>query len=64
MAEHMAAGPTAAFRHSKSLLQRGEGFDAMLDEEARLQALAIRTEDAIEGFRAFQEKRAPTFKGR
>lgn len=64
MAKHVAAGPTAAFRHSKALLQGGGTFDAMLDEEARLQGLAIRTGDAIEGFAAFQKKRRPFFKGR
>jgi 2-(1,2-epoxy-1,2-dihydrophenyl)acetyl-CoA isomerase len=64
MANHIATGPTAAFRSAKSLLQRGGTFDVMLDEEARLQGLVIRTRDAIEGFSAFQERRKPSFAGR
>jgi 2-(1,2-epoxy-1,2-dihydrophenyl)acetyl-CoA isomerase len=68
IARRVAAGPTAAFGASKRLVH------ALLDEslsrtdalaaEAEAQRQASGTEDYVEGFTAFLEKRTPTFHGR
>lgn len=63
IAQHIAEGPTAAFHESKRILQAGQGFDAVLAQEAAAQGRVIRTKDAAEGFRAFQDKRKPRFIG-
>ncbi len=65
-ARHLAGGPTTAYRAVKEALRAsaGNGFDAQLAEEARLQALCGATEDCREGVTAFLEKRAPAFTGR
>lgn len=64
----VADGPTAAFAQSKRIVaalaaQRGAS-SASLAAEARAQGAASRTEDYVEGFTAFQQKRPPTFTGR
>jgi enoyl-CoA hydratase/carnithine racemase len=64
----VAEGPTAAFVESKRIVadlaaQRGAS-SALLRAEARAQGAASRTEDYVEGFTAFQQKRPPTFRGR
>lgn len=63
-----ATGPTAAFAGSKRLLAKvrdGErSLAAVLALEAEAQRRAGRTQDYLEGFTAFQEKRAPRFNGR
>lgn len=64
LAAHIATGPTAAFRISKKILQSDAGYDATLDLEAEGQAKALQTADGVEGFKAFQEKRRPSFTGR
>ena len=65
--ERVAAGATGAFTASKELVAhiRDErlGLWAAMSEENDEQARLCKTEDYAEGFRAFQEKRAPVFKG-
>jgi 2-(1,2-epoxy-1,2-dihydrophenyl)acetyl-CoA isomerase len=68
VARTVAAGPTVAFGHSKHILQRLRALSPVLGEvlawEAAAQRAASSTEDYREGFRAFQQKRPPTFHGR
>ncbi|MHA7303403.1 enoyl-CoA hydratase/isomerase family protein [Pseudarthrobacter sp. MDT1-22] len=64
----VAAGATGAFTASKELVahirdQRLGLWDAMAEENAE-QARLCKSADYAEGFRAFQEKRAPVFDGR
>ncbi|WP_420830993.1 enoyl-CoA hydratase/isomerase family protein [Microbacterium hominis] len=63
-----ASGPTAAFVASKRLLWRLRterlGFWDALDAESSVQATLSTTEDYREGFAAFQQRRAPVFRGR
>jgi 2-(1,2-epoxy-1,2-dihydrophenyl)acetyl-CoA isomerase len=64
----VAAGATGAFTASKELVahirdQRLGLWDAMAEENAE-QARLCKSADYAEGFRAFQEKREPKFKGR
>lgn len=63
LAGKIAAGPTTAFKISKRILLANADYDTVLHLEAEGQAEALRTEDGIEGFKAFQEKRRPTFVG-
>lgn len=63
MAKHIAEGPTAAFRISKRILRDDLSHDATLAEEAIGQDQACKSADGIEGFKAFQEKRRPVFRG-
>ncbi|NYZ15818.1 enoyl-CoA hydratase [Azospirillum sp. RWY-5-1] len=62
-ARSAAAGPTRAFGYSKLILRTARTLEETLELEARYQADALRTADAREGIRAFQEKRKPTFTG-
>lgn len=64
LAASIAAGPTAAFRSTKEILDTATGFDDTLRLEAIHQARALAGEDGREGIRAFQEKRRPRFVGR
>ncbi|MEW6477499.1 MAG: enoyl-CoA hydratase-related protein [Actinomycetota bacterium] len=68
LAATIAAGPTAAFLHSKRIVIRiTEGAVSLHDvlaDEAEAQGAAARTHDYGEGITAFQEKRKPTFTGR
>ncbi|WP_426987655.1 enoyl-CoA hydratase/isomerase family protein [Pseudarthrobacter sp. Y6] len=64
----VAAGATGAFTASKELVahirdQRLGLWDARAEENAE-QARLCKSADYAEGFRAFQEKRTPAFKGR
>ncbi|WP_426938818.1 enoyl-CoA hydratase/isomerase family protein [Pseudarthrobacter sp. S3] len=64
----VALGATGAFTASKELVahirdQRLGLWAAMAEENAE-QARLCKTDDYAEGFRAFQAKRAPAFKGR
>lgn len=62
----LATRPTRALALVKQALDASFGNDlgSQLDLEARLQAEAGRTDDFLEGVRAFREKRKPVFKGR
>ncbi|XAS71369.1 enoyl-CoA hydratase-related protein [Micrococcaceae bacterium Sec5.1] len=65
--ERVATGATEAFKASKELVahirDQRLGLWASMAEENTEQARLCKTEDYAEGFRAFQEKRAPVFKG-
>jgi len=64
MAGSIAAGPTAAFRATKEILDDARDYDDTLRLEALHQARALASVDGREGIRAFQEKRKPRFVGR
>lgn len=65
LADDLASGPTAAFACSKRILQGGGPLEQVLDQEAVGQREIFQsTEDAVEGFTAFQQKRKPRFVGR
>jgi enoyl-CoA hydratase/carnithine racemase len=63
----VATGATSAFKASKELVahirDQRLGLWASMAEENAEQARLCTTDDYAEGFRAFQEKRAPVFKG-
>lgn len=65
--ERVAVGATGAFNASKELVahirDQRLGLWASMAEENTEQARLCKTEDYAEGFRAFQEKRTPVFKG-
>lgn len=63
-AEEMAAGPGLATQMTKRLLMETmqAGIAEQVDREFSLQALALGTEDAIEGGMSFLEKRPPRFR--
>jgi 2-(1,2-epoxy-1,2-dihydrophenyl)acetyl-CoA isomerase len=64
-AEQLAQGPTHGLALIKQALNAsaGNSLDDQLRLESRLQQTAGRTDDYQEGVRAFQEKRAPRFRG-
>ncbi len=68
LAAAVAKGPTVAFRESKRIVRQIEkerlGFDAILELEAKAQAVAATTADYREGISAFLQKRSPHFLGR
>jgi len=65
--ERVAVGATGAFNASKELVahirDQRLGLWASMAEENTEQARLCKTDDYAEGFRAFQEKRVPVFKG-
>ncbi len=65
VALRLAAKPALALALAKEALRRSlsAGLEEMLDFEVRAQDAAFRSEDALEGVRAFVEKRPPRFGG-
>lgn len=65
-AERLAAGPTAAYALTKQLVGDAaeRSLDRQLDAEVDAQTAAGRTDDHLEGVRAFLAKRPPNFMGR
>lgn len=65
-ADKLAKGPTVAYGVAKETVYKGAGLDleSALDLEFRLQNVAGRSADSIEGIKAFLEKRKPTFTGK
>ena len=63
VANRLAAKPALALALAKEGLRRSlsADLDEMLDFEVRAQDEAFRSRDALEGTRAFMEKRAPNF---
>ncbi len=67
LADGIAAGPTAAFARSKSLVRDlldGATIDESMEAEAVAQGELAGTPDYVEGMTAFLEKRSPRFTGR
>jgi enoyl-CoA hydratase/carnithine racemase len=66
MARSLASGPTFAHSMTKRALHEewAMSIDEALESEARTQALCMQTEDFDRAYRAFAEKRTPTFVGR
>jgi 2-(1,2-epoxy-1,2-dihydrophenyl)acetyl-CoA isomerase len=66
LAERLASGPSVAYGLIKRAFLNAASNDveAALDLEAEMQDLAARTQDHLEGVRAFLEKRSPRFEGR
>ena len=66
LAARLAAGPPIALRYMKDGLNRAltESLEACLDLEADRMVQSAGTEDYLEAVQAFQEKRAPRFRGR
>lgn len=64
-AVRLASGPPLALSLTKTMLNSAfmSTMDEALEDEARSQAVNLRTDDAIEAMRAFVEKREPAFKG-
>ncbi len=65
-ARRIAAGPPIALQYMKQNLNRAlrEDLPSCLEVEAERMVEGAGTDDYVEAVRAFQEKRAPVFKGR
>jgi enoyl-CoA hydratase/carnithine racemase len=65
LAQRIAAGPPIALRYVKENLNRalGESLRSCLDAEAERMVQSATTQDYAEAVAAFQEKRAPVFRG-
>jgi 2-(1,2-epoxy-1,2-dihydrophenyl)acetyl-CoA isomerase len=65
-AQALADGPTVAYGLTKALFNQvaAASLANAVEAEARLQRLAGRTSDHLEGVKAFAEKRKPVFRGR
>lgn len=65
LARKLASGPTQAYALAKHALQQAQSASLIdaLENEGRIQELASKTQDHLEGIRAFLEKRPPAFRG-
>lgn len=65
MARSLASGPTFAHAMTKRALHQewAMGVDEAVEAEAQTQALCMNTEDFARAYRAFVEKKTPTFDG-
>ena len=65
-AEERAAGPSLVYKGIKELLWQSSvsDFDAFMKAEAAIQIRSTKSEDFVEGIRAFLEKRPAHFKGK
>jgi 2-(1,2-epoxy-1,2-dihydrophenyl)acetyl-CoA isomerase len=67
LATQLASGPTAAYGECKRLLvdSLSNSLETQMELETRaIAGLACYSKDAKEGFRAFGEKRKPSFEGK
>jgi len=66
LVHRLVEGPAFAYAQTKALLSRelDMSLSGALELEAMTQALLMTTEDYAEFYKAFSEKRAPTWKGR
>ncbi|SFR68077.1 enoyl-CoA hydratase [Marinobacter daqiaonensis] len=66
MARAIAANAPMSLKATKAVIARQQDWslDEMFDRQAELIGPVMRSEDAIEGSRAFAEKRAPVWKNR
>jgi 2-(1,2-epoxy-1,2-dihydrophenyl)acetyl-CoA isomerase len=66
LASRMASGPTLAIGRTKKLMNDGynNSLEQHLENEFETQMLSARTQDKIEGIKAFMEKRPPNFQGK
>ena len=63
LAKALASGAPIAMAEAKRLVNMGGPLDRGLEEEAEAFGRLFATEDSKEGFKAFKEKRTPSFKG-
>jgi enoyl-CoA hydratase/carnithine racemase len=65
LAAGLAAGPNFAHGMTKTMLNQewNMGLDAAIESEAQAQAICMQTRDFERAYRAFMEKRQPTFEG-
>lgn len=63
LAKTLASGAPIAMAEAKRLVNLGGSLEVGLDEEAEAFGRLFATEDSKEGFKAFKEKRTPSFKG-
>ncbi len=65
-AQHLASGPTEAFKRVKQVMQAsfGNNLEEQLHLEGQLQGQCGKTRDFKEGVLAFLEKRTPVYEGR
>ena len=66
LARSLADGPTFAHAMTKTMLHQewSMSVDEAIEAEAQAQAICMRTEDFARAYRAFVEKRTPTFEGK
>ncbi len=66
LVRELAAAPPQAVRFAKEAIYDavGASLDQMLDYEEEAQKACFESEDSLEGFTAFAEKRLPRFKGK